>query len=427
LQAVDPLAAWREAQQARWTLVLTVECEAPEVVVAEVSRCSTREADRLSGVVVIDTAQLQPDGTPVVDWGIPIEVPYRCSPSSPSSPGAGTSTTRSSSSAMASSWRHGGNTDLDNLLPLCERHHHAVHDRGSRITLGPRRELTINLPDGTTLTTGPPSRNGHDPRRQATRSPRRQRRRHHHDQRTPTRSPQRRTARVARKSSHIADIGGTVADPYKPRAPFAPWDRRELPGMFDVEESARRVGNYKWAEMKLFEALGGWVATVPELDVKMRLGTHCYHHAWHAELWHKRLPELREMNPDRLTVPANEAMVRFVEALTEPEAPELTIEKLVGVYRVFIPHFIAAYTFHKNNTSQITDAPTIRSLTFILQDEFEDWRDGEMMIQSLLDSPDEVDRAAAHQAKLEKLMLAAGGIAGPGSIGAQPASAHGGS
>ena len=75
------------------------------------------------------------------------------------------------------------------------------------------------------------------------------------------------------------------------RAPFAPWDRRELPGSFDVEETARRVGNYKWTEMKLFEALGGWVATVPELDVKMRLGTHCYHHAWHAELWHKRIRE----------------------------------------------------------------------------------------------------------------------------------------
>ena len=68
-----------------------------------------------------------------------------------------------------------------------------------------------------------------------------------------------------------------------------------------MAESARRVGNYKWVEMKMFEALGGWVATVPELDVKMRLGTHCYKHAWHAELWHKRLPELREMNPDRLT------------------------------------------------------------------------------------------------------------------------------
>ena len=86
-----------------------------------------------------------------------------------------------------------------------------------------------------------------------------------------------------------------MANPQKPRAPFAPWDRRELPGSFSVEETARRVGHYKWAEMKLFEALGGWIATVPELDIKMRLGTHCYKHAWHAELWHKRLPELREM------------------------------------------------------------------------------------------------------------------------------------
>ncbi|MCU1389403.1 MAG: hypothetical protein JWL72_2741, partial [Ilumatobacteraceae bacterium] len=138
---------------------------------------------------------------------------------------------------------------------------------------------------------------------------------------------------------HVIRGGNQVADPFKARAPFAPWDRRTLPGLFDVEETARRVGNYKWAEMKLFEALGGWVATVPELDVKMRLGTHCYHHAWHAELWHKRLPELREMNPDRLTVPANDAMVRFVEAMTEPEAPDQTIEKLTGVYRVFIPRF----------------------------------------------------------------------------------------
>src|SRR5581483_632504 len=91
--------------------------------------------------------------------------------------------------------------------------------------------------------------------------------------------------------------------------------------------------------------------------------------------------------------------------------------KLVGVYRVLIPHMIAAYTYHLNNTSTITDAPTIRSLKFALQDEFEDWRDGEMLIQSLIETDEEVDRAVQHQARLEKLMLAAGGIAGPGSIG----------
>ena len=123
------------------------------------------------------------------------------------------------------------------------------------------------------------------------------------------------------------------------------------------------------------------------------------------------------MNQDRLTEPPNDELVAFVDAMTEPEAPELTIEKLVGVYRVLIPHKIAAYTYHLNNTSTITDAPTIRSLKFALQDEFEDFRDGEMLIQSLIETEDEVDRAVAHQARLQKLMLAAGGIAGPGSIG----------
>jgi hypothetical protein len=212
-----------------------------------------------------------------------------------------------------------------------------------------------------------------------------------------------------------------MADPKKPRPAFAPWDTRELPGSFTVEQTAARVGHYKWIEMRLFEALGGWIATVPELDVKLRLGTHCYHHAWHAELFHKRLPELREMNPDRLTVPPNDALVAFVDAMTEPEAPDATIEKLVGVYRVLIPHKVAAYTYHLNNTSTITDAPTIRTLKHVLQDEADDWRDGEMMLQSLIETPEEVDRAAAHQARLEKLMLAAGGIAGPGSIGGHAA------
>jgi hypothetical protein len=208
-----------------------------------------------------------------------------------------------------------------------------------------------------------------------------------------------------------------VADPKKPRSAFAPWDRRELPGMFDVEESARRVGNYKWIEMRLFEALGGWVATVPELDVKLVLGRHCYHHAWHAELWNKRLPELREMNTDRLTEPPNPEMVVFVDALREPEAPELTIEKLAGVYRVLIPRKIAAYTYHLNGASRVTDTPTMRSLNFALQDEFEDWREGEMLLQSLIDTPDEAERAARRTAELEVLMLRAGGIAGPGTLG----------
>ena len=208
-----------------------------------------------------------------------------------------------------------------------------------------------------------------------------------------------------------------MAEPTKPRIPFAPWERRVLPGRFSVEETARRVGHYKWTEMRIFELMGGWVATVPELDIKVRLGTHCYHHAWHSELWHKRLPEMREMNPERLTAPPNDAYATFVQAMGEAEAPELTIEKLVGLYRVLLPRLIATYTYHLNNTSTVTDAPTIRSLNFCLQDDLEEWREGEMLLQSLLDTPQDIQRAAAHQARLEELLVASGGVAGPGSLG----------
>ncbi|MEP4593339.1 MAG: HNH endonuclease signature motif containing protein, partial [Ilumatobacter sp.] len=55
-------------------------------------------------------------------------------------------------------WRNGGATDLDNLLPVCSRHHHAIHDGGWNVQLGPNRELTLTLPDGTVRNTGPPSR-----------------------------------------------------------------------------------------------------------------------------------------------------------------------------------------------------------------------------------------------------------------------------
>jgi hypothetical protein len=160
----------------------------------------------LSAVVVIDTTQLQPDSTPLVDWGIPIEVPLAvlaqlagqhldphvvlvCNGIILHAPGQLNlgRTTRIANRAQRRAlhalyrtcavpgcnvdyrycklhhiiwWRHGGHTNLDNLLPLCERHHHSVHDHHWTITLGPRRELTINLPDHTTLTTGPPTRNG---------------------------------------------------------------------------------------------------------------------------------------------------------------------------------------------------------------------------------------------------------------------------
>lgn len=55
-------------------------------------------------------------------------------------------------------WRHGGRTDLDNLLPVCSIHHARIHADGWVIDLDADRRLTLTLPDGTVHNTGPPSR-----------------------------------------------------------------------------------------------------------------------------------------------------------------------------------------------------------------------------------------------------------------------------
>ncbi len=55
-------------------------------------------------------------------------------------------------------WRHGGATDLENLLPVCSRHHHNIHDNGWEVHLDDHRRLTLTLPDGSIRNTGPPRR-----------------------------------------------------------------------------------------------------------------------------------------------------------------------------------------------------------------------------------------------------------------------------
>lgn len=207
-----------------------------------------------------------------------------------------------------------------------------------------------------------------------------------------------------------------MTEPSTARSGVTPWDRPEPPSAFSLEESARRAGHYAWTERRLFEVLGGWVAGVPELDVKLRLGTFSYHHAWHAELWQDRLPRLREMDAEARCVAPNGDWAVFLDAVGAPQAPELTVEKLVGVYRVVVPHLIAVYTFHRSQISSVADAPTMRALQLILDDAVADWWDGEMLLRSLVDSPAAIDRATSRQGELEKLLLASGGVCGLGSI-----------
>ncbi|MCE9622485.1 MAG: HNH endonuclease, partial [Actinomycetia bacterium] len=51
----------------------------------------------------------------------------------------------------------GGLTDINQLIPICNKHHHLVHEGGWHLHLTPNRTLTITQPDGAIRTIGPPT------------------------------------------------------------------------------------------------------------------------------------------------------------------------------------------------------------------------------------------------------------------------------
>jgi hypothetical protein len=155
-------------------------------------------------VVVVDHTQPQPDGTPTIDWDLPIDIPRRVLDDLAGRAVTHTVVVRNKTIISApGEMNHGrsrrlatadqrralhalyprcaipgcearfsrtrlhhvvhysddGLTDLINLLPVCSHHHAKIHNDDWLLTLTPDRQLTIKLPDGTVMTTGPPRRN----------------------------------------------------------------------------------------------------------------------------------------------------------------------------------------------------------------------------------------------------------------------------
>jgi hypothetical protein len=179
-------------------------------------------------------------------------------------------------------------------------------------------------------------------------------------------------------------------------------------GGFTLEDAARRAGHHRWAELRLFELLGAWVPAVPEPEVKIRVHTEARRHAWHAELWAERLPAIAPDAVERLTVPADDGVRALVEVLARADGGT-TIERLVGVYRVLLPYLVATYRSHLEAAPAVSEGPAIRALTLVLHDEEEDRRRGELLLQSLLRTGEDVERAAVQQDRLGSVLASAGG------------------
>jgi hypothetical protein len=46
-------------------------------------------------------------------------------------------------------WRFDGTSNIDNLVPVCSKHHHLAHEGGWMLSMTPDRIVTWARPDGT--------------------------------------------------------------------------------------------------------------------------------------------------------------------------------------------------------------------------------------------------------------------------------------
>src|SRR5713101_4446048 len=197
-------------------------------------------------------------------------------------------------------------------------------------------------------------------------------------------------------------------------------DLRQVGGAFSVEETARRIIHYRYAEIACMEAEAGWVLMMAAPKIKITLAEHAYQCSLHADALGRRLPELRVQEnidmsiPPTLRVadvrrPPNQEFAHFVQEMQDQEEELL---RLAGLYRVLKPHLAVYYRHHAAVTDQVCDSPTVRMLKFILIDEEEHIRWGQAIYEEMADTPAKRHLALEWQMHLEELLAASGGVTG---------------
>jgi len=192
---------------------------------------------------------------------------------------------------------------------------------------------------------------------------------------------------------------------------------RTAPRILPSDESARRVRIFAAVEARLATALEAFAGVIDVDHAKGILARHAKRHAWHSFLFQNALEDAAGSTPTDSSIEDTD-IAAIVDAVLAPDGVERTIEFLTGVYRVLLPRQITAYTYFVRALGGDAADADERWFDFVLQDAYASIRDGELLLQSLLAGPDEVQRSADRRAELEAMFVIAGGLVGPDSLGA---------
>jgi hypothetical protein len=131
----------------------------------------------------------------------------------------------------------------------------------------------------------------------------------------------------------------------------------------------------------MMRVLGGWIALTPELPAKLLFGRHVWDCAQHADLWGRRLPELRAAAQQ--SEAAGPAVVALVELLESAEAPGQTVERVSAIYRVLKPHLATVYERHLAVANPVYEPPTRRILARLIAEERRHAAAGALVLERL--------------------------------------------
>jgi hypothetical protein len=177
-----------------------------------------------------------------------------------------------------------------------------------------------------------------------------------------------------------------------------------------IEESARLIGAWGWAEGRFYEVVGGWVTSAARPATKIYFDSCSQHHAWRARLWEERRPGL----PTHLLPSFGESR----PAIDGLAAVAGDVERLSAYCRVVLPRAVVGYRSWQTRCSATSDQPVARALSFAVADALADWERGCGLLQGYLGGEGGGQAAAAAAgatAEIDRLTAEYGWWPSPGS------------
>lgn len=130
-----------------------------------------------------------------------------------------------------------------------------------------------------------------------------------------------------------------------------------------VHDRARRIGTFRFLEVRLMEMAALWTPTTPEMEVKVMFGRHIWDFAQHADALGRRMFELRQ--PAQQSLPPDPAYAKLLEDVA---AVDDTPGRLAALYDVVLPGVRRRYERYKDETDALLDAPSVVIVERILAD-----------------------------------------------------------